>query len=208
MACQSCRLRRADHSSHHAQRGDPEDLRHLKLAAAPPPIAPARVRQEAFAWSSARPHLLGRRRVPDHVGSWVSTARVWSSAYGPLAHRRWGVRADGPASCSHPRCVLRLLVCCTSCLGCVLHAHSKRPPQRLCVCQRVATVTWQLSQTFAPVFSPCPRPAPSPLFVACGADGSRPVWRSTELSPATGVRVRLGRSPSGDTGEVRGGASG
>ena len=28
-------------------------LRHLKLAVDPPPIAPARVRQEAFAWSSA-----------------------------------------------------------------------------------------------------------------------------------------------------------
>jgi hypothetical protein len=28
-------------------------LQHLKLAVAPPPIAPARVRQEAFAWSSA-----------------------------------------------------------------------------------------------------------------------------------------------------------
>src|SRR5262249_22626129 len=28
-------------------------LRHLKLAADPPPIAPARARQEAFAWSSA-----------------------------------------------------------------------------------------------------------------------------------------------------------
>jgi hypothetical protein len=27
--------------------------RHLKLAADPPPIAPARLRQEAFAWSSA-----------------------------------------------------------------------------------------------------------------------------------------------------------
>jgi hypothetical protein len=28
-------------------------LRHLKLAADPPPMAPARVRQEALAWSSA-----------------------------------------------------------------------------------------------------------------------------------------------------------
>jgi Putative transposase len=28
-------------------------LRHLKLSAAPPPLAPARVHQEAFAWSSA-----------------------------------------------------------------------------------------------------------------------------------------------------------
>ena len=28
-------------------------LRHLKLAVDPPPMAPARVRQEAFAWSSA-----------------------------------------------------------------------------------------------------------------------------------------------------------
>jgi len=28
-------------------------LRHLKLAVDPPSIAPARVRQEAFAWSSA-----------------------------------------------------------------------------------------------------------------------------------------------------------
>ena len=28
-------------------------LRHLKLAVDPPPIVPARVRQEAFAWSSA-----------------------------------------------------------------------------------------------------------------------------------------------------------
>jgi hypothetical protein len=27
-------------------------LRHLKLAADPPPMVPARVRQEAFAWSS------------------------------------------------------------------------------------------------------------------------------------------------------------
>jgi len=30
-----------------------KSLRPLKLAADPPPIAPARVRQEAFAWSSA-----------------------------------------------------------------------------------------------------------------------------------------------------------
>jgi hypothetical protein len=28
-------------------------LQHLQLSADPPPIAPARVRQEAFAWSSA-----------------------------------------------------------------------------------------------------------------------------------------------------------
>jgi hypothetical protein len=28
-------------------------LRHLKLTADPPPLAPARLRQEAFAWSSA-----------------------------------------------------------------------------------------------------------------------------------------------------------
>jgi hypothetical protein len=28
-------------------------LQHLKLAVDPPPIAPARVRQDAFAWSSA-----------------------------------------------------------------------------------------------------------------------------------------------------------
>jgi hypothetical protein len=28
-------------------------LRHLKLAVDPPPIAPARLRQDAFAWSSA-----------------------------------------------------------------------------------------------------------------------------------------------------------
>jgi hypothetical protein len=44
--------------------------------------------------------------------------------------------------------------------------------------------------------------------VACGADGARPAWRSTELSPAAGVRVRLGRDPRGDTGEVWGGAGG
>jgi len=30
-----------------------KSLRHLKLAVDPPPIAPARLRQEAFAWSSA-----------------------------------------------------------------------------------------------------------------------------------------------------------
>jgi hypothetical protein len=67
----------------------------------------------------------------------VPTARVWSSACGLLAHRRWVVRADGPASCSYPQCVPRRLVCCTSCLGRVLHAHSRKPPQRLCVCQSV-----------------------------------------------------------------------
>jgi hypothetical protein len=46
------------------------------------------------------------------------------------------------------------------------------------------------------------------LCVACGADGARPAWRSTELSPAAGVRGWLGRAPRGDTGEVRGGAGG
>ena len=63
------------------------------------------------------------------------------------------------------------------------------------------------AQTFAPVFSPCPRPALAPLCVAYGAHGARPAWRSPALSPAAGVRVRLGRAP-GDTGEVRGGAGG
>ena len=58
------------------------------------------------------------------------------------------------------------------------------------------------------LLSPCPRPASSLLCVACGADGARPAWRSTEFSPAAGVRVRLGRALSGDTGEVRGGAGG
>ncbi len=38
------------------------------------------------------------------------------------------------------------------------------------------------AQTVAPVFSPCPWPAPAPLCVACGADGARPAWRSTELA--------------------------
>jgi hypothetical protein len=33
---------------------NPKILQHLKLAADPPPIASARVRQTAFAWSSAR----------------------------------------------------------------------------------------------------------------------------------------------------------
>src|SRR5262249_56246934 len=38
-------------------------LQHLKLSADPPPIAPARVRQEAFAWSSAGPCLVRHRSV-------------------------------------------------------------------------------------------------------------------------------------------------
>src|SRR5262245_60391777 len=55
--------------------------------------------------------------------------------------------------------------------------------------------------------SPCPEPAPSPTCVytartARGLPGSLP------NSPAAGVRVRLGRAPRGDTGEVRGGAVG
>jgi hypothetical protein len=53
-----------------------------------------------------------------------------------------------------------------------------------------------------------PWPAPSPLWVACGADSARPAWRATALSPAAGVRGWLGREPSGDTGEVRGGTGG
>jgi hypothetical protein len=36
----------------------------------------------------------------------------------------------------------------------------------------------------------------------------RPAWRPTEISPAAGVRVRLGGEPIGNTGEVREGASG
>ena len=178
----------------------------------------------------------------------MPTARVWSSVCGPLSHRRWVVRADGPAPCSPPRCVPRLLVCRTSCLGRVLHAHSRRPPQRLCVCQRVynrppafesvshpsafsplsvkapprvpggcnrprrlhqSAPCNSQAQTFAPVFSPCP--------MAC-LHLRRSAWRAARTarglpgglpsSPAAGVRVRLGRSPSGDTGEVRGGAGG
>ena len=46
-----------------------------------------------------------------------AAACVWSSACGPLSHRRWVVRADGPASCSHPQCVPRLLVCRTRVLA-------------------------------------------------------------------------------------------
>jgi hypothetical protein len=38
-------------------------LRHLKLAADPPPLVPARLRQEAFAWSSAYGPLACRRAV-------------------------------------------------------------------------------------------------------------------------------------------------
>src|SRR5215510_7734509 len=38
-------------------------LRHLKLAADPPPIAPACARQEAFAWSSVCGPLACRRGV-------------------------------------------------------------------------------------------------------------------------------------------------
>jgi hypothetical protein len=78
--------------------------------------------------------------------------------------------------------------------------------KRLRVCQRVATVPDGCTSLRLAIDKP--RPAPSPLCVACGADGARPAWRSTELSPAAGVRVRLGRAPSGDTGEVRGGAGG
>src|SRR5262249_14689820 len=33
-------------------------LRHLKLAVDPPPVAPARLRQESFAWFSTRPRRL------------------------------------------------------------------------------------------------------------------------------------------------------
>jgi hypothetical protein len=40
-------------------------LRHLKLAADPPLIAPARVRQEAFAWSSACPCVMGSGPASD-----------------------------------------------------------------------------------------------------------------------------------------------
>src|SRR4029450_5109315 len=48
-----------------------------------------------------------------------------------------------------------------------------------------------------------PWPAPSPLWVACGADSARPAWRATALSPAAGVRGWLGREPGGDTGGGR-----
>jgi len=55
----------------------------------------------------------------------VPAARVWSSACGLPAHRRWVVRADGSASCSHPQGVPRLLVCRTPYLGSVLHARMR-----------------------------------------------------------------------------------
>jgi hypothetical protein len=58
----------------------------------------------------------------------VPATRVWSSACGPLSHRRWVVRADGSASSSHPQCVPRLLVCRIPCLGSVLHARTRVHP--------------------------------------------------------------------------------
>jgi hypothetical protein len=45
--------------------------------------------------------------------------------------------------------------------------------------------------------------------VSGGCYGSaRPAWRATELSPVAGMQVQPGRAPSGETGEVRGGANG
>jgi hypothetical protein len=64
-------------------------FRHLQLAADPPPITPARVRQEAFAWSSAV--------VPLHAAERCC--------------------ADGPASCAPPQGVPLLTVCRTPCGG-------------------------------------------------------------------------------------------
>jgi hypothetical protein len=53
--------------------------------------------------------------------------------------------------------------------------------------------------------APWQRPAPSPLCMARGADGARPVWRSTELAS----RWRAGAAgESSQWGEVRGGAGG
>jgi hypothetical protein len=58
----------------------------------------------------------------------VPAARVWSSACGLPAHRRWVVRADGSASCSHPQGVPRLRVCRIPSLGSVLHARMRVHP--------------------------------------------------------------------------------
>ena len=58
----------------------------------------------------------------------MPAARVWSSACGLPAHRRWVVRADGSASCSHPQGVPRLRVCRIPSLGSVLHARMRVHP--------------------------------------------------------------------------------
>ena len=173
------------------------------------------------------PHLVGRRRIPHHVGSWVPIARVWSSVCGLLSHCRWVVRADGPArtpgasrgcSCAAP---LVLAACCTPTAGGLRSASAcakgfttdfsafesvSHPSalKRLRVYQGL-----QPSQTFAPVFSPCPRQACAfaalrgarrgrraaclavyrarqPLACGCG-------WRELPV----GTRARCGEAPVG-----------
>jgi hypothetical protein len=70
-------------------------------------------------------------------------------------------------------------------------AHTSRHTPHREPCQRAhhppeALAVWSSTPpvaTTAPAFAlPHARPAPSPLCVARGADGSRPDWRSTELA--------------------------
>ena len=76
---------------------------------------------------------------------------------------------------------------------------------------RAARPQQEASAAFLCVPEGCNRPMATVPDVCTSlrlTHGARPAWRSTELSPAAGVQVRLGRAPGGDTGEVRGGAGG
>src|SRR5215510_4058536 len=85
----------ADHRRHQARRGDPQD----------PPASEARGGPAPHGSGASPPGSLcvvlrltapgGSLTRPDHAGLYVPAARVWSSACGLPAHRRWVVRADG-----------------------------------------------------------------------------------------------------------------
>ena len=66
--------RAADRCRHHPRGGDQRSLRHLHLPSVPPPIAPARSRQETFDWV-AEAHAIAWGLVGDVCATEVGLSR-------------------------------------------------------------------------------------------------------------------------------------
>jgi hypothetical protein len=149
----------ADHCRHHARQGQPEDPPASETCRSPPPIAPVRVRQEAFAWSSALPRLVCHRSVSDRCPGEGPRRRLLLRLPSPCTRACVG-RHGRPASAS-PQRAPRLPVGHIPCEGHVLHARTR-------LNEDLATTVLAVP-SFVPLSSACARGLqPSQTFAAPG----------------------------------------
>jgi hypothetical protein len=172
-------------------------LRHLQLAVDPPAMAPACVRQEAFAWPSAYPpRCVTNPSPPDALEREHAAVSCFPCRL--PAHGVWEER-HGCAAAASPQRASRLSVCHILCLGRVLYvctrlheasafasvSHPHRIPQYGSAAAEASG--WQPSHDNGSrrLQPQCHRPAPAARRAERGAHGRRPARPPRERTSTT-----------------------